>query len=170
MDKTTHELLEFPRITTAPRTAPERFHERFDGDGRVASTAWPRITDEASALAFEPRKRGLRVLFINAPIREWSYPNILPIGQAYVGAVAAMDGHTVDVLDLNAQRREPVRLAPDVYVKQGHARVIDTLERGRSARDGPRTRSTRSIRSAISTGRRSGSTARRSRRTSSPCR
>jgi radical SAM superfamily enzyme YgiQ (UPF0313 family) len=32
----------------------------------------------------------------------------MPIGQGYVAAVAAMDGHRVDVLDLNAERREPV--------------------------------------------------------------
>jgi radical SAM superfamily enzyme YgiQ (UPF0313 family) len=72
------------------------------------------------------------VLFINAPIREWSYPNILPIGQAYVGAVAVMDGHTLDVLDLNAERRSPVKSADmpefDQWVER---RVEETLGRAR---------------------------------------
>ncbi len=88
---------------------PARFHQRFDTGGSVLSDSWPRITTEESVRAFTPRARGLRVLFINAPIREWSFPNIMPIGQGYVGAVAAMDGHQVDVLDLNAERGGPVK-------------------------------------------------------------
>ena len=74
---------------------PERFYQRFT-DGRVRDGAWPRITDDDSVQHFTPREDGLRLLLINAPIREWSYPNILPIGQAYIAAVAAMDGHTVE--------------------------------------------------------------------------
>jgi len=42
---------------------------------------WARITTDESTLKFEPRDKGLRILLINAPIREWSYPNIMPIGQ-----------------------------------------------------------------------------------------
>lgn len=107
-------------------TPPARFHERFTS-GEVLATDWPRITTEASTGQFEPRGDGLRVLFINAPIREWSYPNIMPIGHGYVGAVAAMDGHTVDVLDLNAERREPVKGAMADYVRRVEARVIEKL-------------------------------------------
>src|SRR5258708_20700707 len=76
--------------------APPRFYQRFGDDGHVRETSWSRITAEASERSLEPRRDGLRVLFINAPIREWSYPNILPIGHASVAAVAPMAGHTVD--------------------------------------------------------------------------
>jgi anaerobic magnesium-protoporphyrin IX monomethyl ester cyclase len=125
--------LELPVIGAPPAggQAPVRFYQRFDGQGRILGSAWPRITDQASQAAFQPRKDGLRVLFINAPIREWSYPNILPIGHAYVGAVTAMDGHTVDVLDLNAERRQPVKMTPEAFVKWVEERVVAKLERGR---------------------------------------
>ncbi len=113
------------------RRPPERLYQRFDANGQILDPSWPRITDEESARLFEPRKNGLRVLFINAPIREWSYPNILPIGHAYVGAVAAMDGHTVDVLDLNAERREPIKGSMEAFVKWAEAQVVAKLERQR---------------------------------------
>src|SRR5438552_4335650 len=106
-----------------------RFYQRFT-DGRVRDRPWVRITDDESARFFTPREDGLRLLLINAPIREWSYPNILPIGQAYIGAVAAMDGHTVRVLDLNAERARPVKDA-EVFRQWAEARVAYTLERER---------------------------------------
>jgi radical SAM superfamily enzyme YgiQ (UPF0313 family) len=112
-------------------TAPERFYARFDANGHVGDPGWPRITTQESERPFAPRRDGLRVLFINAPIREWSYPNILPIGHAYVGAVAAMDGHTVDVLDLNAERREPIKGSLATFVTWVEARVVEKLGRGR---------------------------------------
>lgn len=132
-DETTHRTVELPaRPGGAPgRPAPERLYQRFDAQGRVLDPGWQRITDEASERLFESRKNGLRALFINAPIREWSYPNILPIGHAYVGAVAAMDGHAVDVLDLNAERREPVKGPMEAFVKWVEARVVARLERER---------------------------------------
>jgi len=89
--------------------APERFYQRFGPAGEVLDPHWPVLTTEESASAFPARKNGLRMLFINPPIREWSYPNIMPVGQGYVAAVAAMDGHTVDVLDINAARKQPVQ-------------------------------------------------------------
>jgi radical SAM superfamily enzyme YgiQ (UPF0313 family) len=89
---------------------------------------WPRITTWESEKAFSPREKGLRVLLINPPIREWSWPNIMPIGQGYVGAVAAMDGHQVDVLDLNAERKRPVKDAPEVFTKWIEAEVLRKLE------------------------------------------
>jgi anaerobic magnesium-protoporphyrin IX monomethyl ester cyclase len=110
----------------AAATPPARFHERF-ASGEILAPAWPRVTTEASLRAFEPRRDGLRVLFINAPIREWSYPNIMPIGHGYVAAVAAMDGHTVEVLDLNAERREPVKGPMADYVRRVEARVVEKL-------------------------------------------
>jgi radical SAM superfamily enzyme YgiQ (UPF0313 family) len=87
---------------------PRYFYQRFDTGGRILNPAWPRLTTEESASQFEPRTDGLRILLINPPIREWAYPNIMPIGQGYVAAVAIMDGHRVDVLDLNAERRCPI--------------------------------------------------------------
>src|SRR3989475_7197794 len=111
--------------------APARFYQRFGDHGHVGDPGWPRITTQESDRPCAPRRDGLRVLFINAPIREWSYPNILPIGHAYVGAVAAMDGHTVDVLDLNAERREPIKGPLATFVTWVEARVVEKLERGR---------------------------------------
>src|SRR5947208_8607539 len=118
-----------PRRARGP--APERFSERFEPAGTVRAPGWSRITSEESERLFERRSAGLRILFINAPIREWSYPNILPIGHAYVAAVAAMDGHTVDVLDLNAERREPVKGTLETFVKWAEARVVEKLGRDR---------------------------------------
>jgi radical SAM superfamily enzyme YgiQ (UPF0313 family) len=110
---------------------PDRFYRRFK-DGVGLDPAAPRITTEHSERGFASRADGLRVLLINVPIREWSYPNILPIGQAYVGAVAEMDGHTLDVLDLNAERRTPVK-DPDMSEFDGwvERRVEEKLGRVR---------------------------------------
>ncbi len=125
--------LDLPLVTpgASGTHAPARFYQRFDDQARVRDASWPRITGEDSERLFEPRKSGLRILLINAPIREWSYPNILPIGHAYVAAVAAMDGHTVDVLDLNAERRQPVKVPPEAFVTWVEARIVETLERDR---------------------------------------
>ncbi|MDA1185809.1 MAG: radical SAM protein, partial [Acidobacteria bacterium] len=71
----------------------------------------------------------MRVLLINPPIREWSYPNIMPIGQGYVASVAVMDGHEVKVLDLNADRREPVTQPADDFARWIEERVLDGLRR-----------------------------------------
>ena len=82
-----------------------RLHERFQAGRAVA---FPRLTTEDTLGAF-PRG-DLRVLLIQAPIREWSYPNIAPLGQQYVAASAWMDGHDVRILDLNAERRGPIEV------------------------------------------------------------
>lgn len=82
-----------------------KLYERFPG-GRA--TAFPRLTHDGTLRGFPPRPDGLRVLLVNVPIREWSFPNIGPLGQEYVGAVAMFDGHDVRVLDLNAERVGPV--------------------------------------------------------------
>ncbi len=126
-------ILEIPPVKrgASGENAPARFYRRFASDGHVLDSRWPRVTTQDSERLLEPRKDGLRVLLINAPIREWSYPNILPIGHAYVGAVAAMDGHTVDVLDLNAERRGPIKSSPEAFVKWAEARVTEKLERDR---------------------------------------
>src|SRR3989441_1818636 len=111
--------------------APPRFYQRFGDNGHALDSGGPRITTEESERLFALRRDGLRVLFISAPIREWSYPNILPIGHAYVGAVATMDGHTVDVLDLNAERREPIKGPLATFVTWVEARVVEKLGRDR---------------------------------------
>ena len=118
-----------PAGTTHPASMPSRFHERFTEGGEVLSDSWPRITTEASLTSFPQRPKALRVLFINPPIREWSYPNIMPIGQGYVAAVAAMDGHDVRVLDLNAERREPVKDAEPQFAAWIEQRVGEAVER-----------------------------------------
>ncbi len=113
----------------APDAAPPRFYERFASGGEIRSDAWPRATTDASLAAFPRRVGALRVLFINPPIREWSYPNIMPIGQGYVAAVAAMDGHDVEVLDLNAERREPVTQPVEEFARWIEGRVQEALSR-----------------------------------------
>ena len=46
----------------------------------------------------------MKLLLINPPIREWSKPNVLPLGLAYIAAVSRDAGHQVEVLDINAYR------------------------------------------------------------------
>jgi hypothetical protein len=106
---------------------PTRFYQRFGQDGAVVNPNWLRITTEESENLFEPRREGLWVLMINPPIREWSYPNIMPIGQGYVAAVAAMDGHHIDVLDLNAERKQPVKRTDTTFSAWVEKQVIDKL-------------------------------------------
>jgi radical SAM superfamily enzyme YgiQ (UPF0313 family) len=117
-------------ILTRPdrEVPPERFYQRFK-DGEVLNPAWPRITTEESVRQFRPRPKGLNILFINAPIREWSYPNIMPLGHGYVAAVAVMDGHRVSVLDLNAERRKPVKMSSKEISAWIEERVTAVLSR-----------------------------------------
>ncbi len=116
MLKNSHTIT-LPQVWTvgASHHTPDRFYQRFGTKGEVLNLSWPRITTEQSEQNFEPRSNGLRVLLINAPIREWSYPNIMPLGHGYIGSVAVMDGHTLDILDLNAERREPVKVDPQTF-------------------------------------------------------
>ena len=95
-----------PRTFINTGAPPAKFYERFTNNV-CRNSNWPRITTRESVADFAPRDEGMDLLLINAPIREWSYPNIEPIGQGYVASVATMDGHRVSVLDLNAERREP---------------------------------------------------------------
>lgn len=108
---------------------PSRFYERFGPTGEIVNPDWSRITSEDTEQLFSRRDEGLHVLLINPPIREWSYPNIMPIGQGYVGAVAAMDGHRVDILDLNAERRQPVKDQEEDFSKWVETRVVEKLEK-----------------------------------------
>ena len=82
------------------------FYQRFK-DGRCISPG-PTITTQESEKEFSPRRDGLTVLLINPPIREWSYPNIEPLGQCYIAGSALVGGHDLRVLDLNAERGGPV--------------------------------------------------------------
>jgi len=46
----------------------------------------------------------MNILLINPPIREWSKPNVFPLGLGYIAAVLLQEGHDVEVLDINAYR------------------------------------------------------------------
>ena len=46
----------------------------------------------------------MKVLLINPPIREWSKPNVFPLGLGYIAAVLIQEGHEVEVLDINGLR------------------------------------------------------------------
>jgi anaerobic magnesium-protoporphyrin IX monomethyl ester cyclase len=107
--------------------APERFYQRFGAKGENRHMEWQRITTEESEGNFPSRKNGLRILLINPPIREWSYPNIMPIGQGYVASVAVMDGHRVDILDLNAMRKKPIKDTAEQFNKWVEAKVFEKL-------------------------------------------
>ena len=92
----------------------QSLHRNFYQNGHVVFSYRPRITTEESVAQFPRKVDGLRVLLINPVIREWAYPNILPLGLAYIASVAVQDGHEVHVLDLNAERREPLSRSPVV--------------------------------------------------------
>ena len=49
----------------------------------------------------------MKILLINPPIREWSKPNVLPLGLGYIAAVVRDQGHEVEVMDINAYRWSP---------------------------------------------------------------
>src|SRR3990167_1084342 len=86
---------------------PKYFFQRFE-NGRCLYPELPRITTEESIKLFPERAEGLRVLLINPPIREWSYPNIHPLGLALISSVIVMDGHKLEILDLNGERQKPI--------------------------------------------------------------
>lgn len=46
----------------------------------------------------------MKILLINPPIREWSKPNVFPLGLGYIASVLLQGGHDVEVLDINAYR------------------------------------------------------------------
>ncbi|MBF0353727.1 MAG: B12-binding domain-containing radical SAM protein [Alphaproteobacteria bacterium] len=107
---------------------PDRFYKRFV-NGCVQDLNWPRLTTKITEALFQPRDEGLDLLMINAPIREWSQPNILPLGQSFIGAVAVMDGHRLHVLDLNALRGHAIKDEPSVFDAWVESQVSDYLSR-----------------------------------------
>lgn len=107
----------------------ERFYQRFLNGKYIGKAGAPRIRTEESELLFPLRDDGLKILMINPPIREWSFPNIMPLGHGYVGSVAKMDGHRVSVLDLNAMRLEPTKLSVSDFRNWIRKNVIDALNR-----------------------------------------
>jgi len=109
-------------------TEIKRFFERYDSTGNELSYNEPRITGDDSLSLFHPRDKGLKIVIINPPIREWSYPNIMPLGQGYVASVAMMDGHKVYVLDLNALRQKPIESSPIKFSKWVSGEIIKCLE------------------------------------------
>ncbi len=113
-----------------PHGSPERFYQRFR-DGEALDPNAPRYTTEESARLFPEGPRPKKILFINPPIREWSYPNIMPLGHGYVAAVAAMDGYRVSALDLNAERKKPLKESPEAVNQWVEQRVRETLGKER---------------------------------------
>lgn len=49
----------------------------------------------------------MKILLINPPVREWSKPNVFPLGLGYIASVLLKSGYKVDVLDINAHRFSP---------------------------------------------------------------
>jgi len=48
----------------------------------------------------------MKVVLINPPIREWSKPNVFPLGLGYIASILLQERHEVEVLDINAHRWE----------------------------------------------------------------
>ena len=46
----------------------------------------------------------MKVLLINPPIREWAKPNVFPSGLGYIVSVLSQNGHSVEIMDINAYR------------------------------------------------------------------
>lgn len=46
----------------------------------------------------------MKILLINPPIREWSKPNVFPLGLGYIAAILLQEGYKVEVLDINGCR------------------------------------------------------------------
>lgn len=46
----------------------------------------------------------MKIMLINPPIREWSKPNIVPLGLGYVASALQSSGHKVEIMDINAFR------------------------------------------------------------------
>jgi len=46
----------------------------------------------------------MRFLLINPPIREWSKPNVFPLGLGYIASSLIEEGHGVEVMDINGLR------------------------------------------------------------------
>jgi len=118
-------------VDIALKESPAWFYQRFGPNGEALNLDWPRMKGEDTEKDWQPRDNGLHFLLINAPIREWSFPNIMPIGQGYIAAVAAMDGHHVDALDLNAMRKRPVESTPEDFSKWVETNLVDKLEQSK---------------------------------------
>ena len=100
--------------------------QRFQAGQYVADPMLPHLTHDGTLGAFS--RGSLRVLLINPPIREWSFPNIEPLGQEYVAAAAWMDGHDVRALDLNAERLRPVTGSLSDFTARVERRIAQALD------------------------------------------
>lgn len=52
----------------------------------------------------------MKILLINPPIREWSKPNIFPLGIGYLAAILLQKKHNVEILDINGHRWDKVEV------------------------------------------------------------
>ena len=46
----------------------------------------------------------LRIMLLNPVIREWSNPNVPPLGLMYLSSVLRALGHYVEIFDINGKR------------------------------------------------------------------
>lgn len=49
----------------------------------------------------------MKIMLVNPPVREWSKPNVFPLGLGYIASMLRNNGHKVAVLDINAYRYKP---------------------------------------------------------------
>lgn len=52
----------------------------------------------------------MKILLINPPIREWAKPNVFPSGLGYIASVLSQNGHSVEVMDINAYRWDKIEV------------------------------------------------------------
>ncbi len=56
----------------------------------------------------------MKMLLINPPIREWSKPNVFPLGLGYIASMLSNSGHDVEVMDINAYRWTPEEVEENI--------------------------------------------------------
>ena len=69
----------------------------------------------------------MKIMLINPPSREWSRPNIVPLGLGYIASVLRDSGHEVELMDINAHRwsREEAEEHIKVIAKFRNPVIID---------------------------------------------
>ncbi len=64
----------------------------------------------------------MNILLINPIIRTWAYPNIIPMGLAYISPSIIKAGYSLAILDLNGIRQKPLddreSFSQDFYIEQ----------------------------------------------------
>ena len=60
----------------------------------------------------------MNILLINPPIREWSKPNVFPLGLGYIASVLLQEKHKVEILDINAFRYSKIEVEDKIRTTQ----------------------------------------------------